>query len=53
MRVGKKPGFFIEEERMFGSQGKRIRDVRVGPDGLVYMLTDEEAGELWRLRPVH
>jgi glucose/arabinose dehydrogenase len=48
----KQPGFFVEQERMFGSQGKRIRDVRVGPDGLVYVLTDEEAGELWRLRPV-
>src|SRR5262245_32266599 len=49
----KQPGFFVEQERMFGSQGKRIRDVRIGPDGLVYILTDEEAGELWRLRPVN
>jgi glucose/arabinose dehydrogenase len=49
----KQPGFFVEQERMFGSQGKRIRDVRVGADGLVYVLTDEEAGELWRLRPVN
>jgi glucose/arabinose dehydrogenase len=47
----KQPGFFVEQERMFGSQGKRIRDVRVGPDGLVYILTDEDAAELWRLRP--
>jgi glucose/arabinose dehydrogenase len=53
MRSAKQPGFFVEEERMFGSQGKRIRDVRVGPDGLVYLLTDEEAAELWRLRPVN
>jgi aldose sugar dehydrogenase len=29
----------------------RIRDVRVGPDGLVYLLTDGEDGGLWRLRP--
>jgi glucose/arabinose dehydrogenase len=36
---------------MFGSEGKRIRDVRMGPDGLVYLLTDEEAAELWRLVP--
>jgi glucose/arabinose dehydrogenase len=29
----------------------RIRDVRQGPDGLVYVLTDEENGELIRLEP--
>jgi glucose/arabinose dehydrogenase len=51
LRPAKEPGFFIEEERMFGSEGKRIRDVRMGPDGLVYLLTDEEAAELWRLVP--
>jgi glucose/arabinose dehydrogenase len=51
LRFNDKPQFFVEEERMFVSQGKRIRDVRVGPDGLVYVLTDEDEGELWRLRP--
>jgi glucose/arabinose dehydrogenase len=51
MRPAKQPGFFVEEERMFGSQDKRIRDLRVGPDGYVYVLTDEEAAELWRLVP--
>jgi aldose sugar dehydrogenase len=30
---------------------KRIRDVRQGPDGLVYVLTDEEDGALIRLEP--
>ncbi len=29
----------------------RIRDVRVGPDGLVYVLTDGADGGLWRLSP--
>jgi glucose/arabinose dehydrogenase len=53
LRPAKQPGFFIEEERMFGSEGKRIRDVRVGPDGFVYLLTDEEAAELWRLVPAN
>lgn len=53
MRPAKQPGFFIEEERMFGSRDKRIRDVRVGPDGLVYLLTDEDEAELLRLRPVN
>ena len=30
---------------------QRIRDVRQGPDGLVYVLTDEENGALIRLEP--
>lgn len=51
MRPAKQPGFFIEEARMFGAYDKRIRDVRVGPDGYVYLLTDEDEAELLRLRP--
>ncbi|MGH8205074.1 MAG: PQQ-dependent sugar dehydrogenase, partial [Steroidobacteraceae bacterium] len=51
MRPAKQPGFFVEEDRMLGSQGRRIRDIRVGPDGLVYILTDEDDAELWRLAP--
>lgn len=30
----------------------RIRDVRQGPDGLLYLLTDERNGELLRLEPL-
>ncbi|MEN8729300.1 MAG: PQQ-dependent sugar dehydrogenase, partial [Desulfuromonadales bacterium] len=30
----------------------RIRDVRQGPDGLLYLLTDENDGALVRLEPV-
>src|SRR5439155_8392117 len=30
---------------------QRIRDVRQGPDGLLYILTDENAGALIRLEP--
>lgn len=30
---------------------ERVRDVRVGPDGLVYVLTDEAEGRILRLRP--
>jgi glucose/arabinose dehydrogenase len=51
LRQGRQPGFFIEEERMFGAAQQRIRDLRVGPDGCVYVLTDEDAAELWRLAP--
>lgn len=43
-----KPG---PQEILLGDLGKRIRDVRVGPDGAVYVLTDHEQGELLRLLP--
>lgn len=32
--------------------GARIRAVEQGPDGLVYVLTDEDDGHVWRLRPL-
>ncbi|MDX2097696.1 MAG: PQQ-dependent sugar dehydrogenase [Leptolyngbyaceae cyanobacterium bins.59] len=31
--------------------GQRVRDVRQGPDGLLYILTDQSDGELIRLEP--
>jgi aldose sugar dehydrogenase len=31
--------------------GARVREVKVGLDGLVYVLTDEEAGRIIQLRP--
>jgi aldose sugar dehydrogenase len=31
--------------------GQRVRDVRQGPDGLLYVLTDESDGRLIRLEP--
>ncbi len=39
------------EERLLENLGKRIRDVRQGPDGYVYVLTDGSGGELLRLLP--
>ncbi|MCB1775316.1 MAG: PQQ-dependent sugar dehydrogenase [Gammaproteobacteria bacterium] len=39
------------EERLFTGELGRIRDVRQGPDGLLYLLTDAGNGELIRLRP--
>jgi glucose/arabinose dehydrogenase len=32
--------------------GQRIRDVRQGPDGLLYLLTDEDAAALLKIEPV-
>ena len=31
---------------------QRIREVRQGPDGLLYLLTDEPAGALLRIEPI-
>jgi glucose/arabinose dehydrogenase len=39
------------EERMLSGELGRIRDVRQGPDGLLYLLTDADSGQLIRLRP--
>jgi glucose/arabinose dehydrogenase len=39
----------VHEERLLGELGKRIRDVRQGPDGYLYVLTDEEDGGLYRV----
>ncbi|WP_024303175.1 PQQ-dependent sugar dehydrogenase [Pseudogulbenkiania sp. MAI-1] len=41
----------VEEERMLRGMLGRIRDVRVGPDGLLYLLTDEDDGKLVRVSP--
>jgi glucose/arabinose dehydrogenase len=40
-----------EEELLHGELG-RIRDVAIGPDGYLYVLTDAAAGALYRLEPV-
>jgi glucose/arabinose dehydrogenase len=40
-----------EEERILADRKQRIRDVRVGPDGYLYVLTDESDGELLRVSP--
>jgi len=31
--------------------GQRVRDIRQGPDGALYLVTDEDAGKLLRLTP--
>lgn len=41
----------VGEERLRFADAKRIRDVRQGPDGELYLLTDEGAGEIWRVAP--
>lgn len=41
----------IRRESLFGDLRQRIRDVREGPDGLLYLLTDEPAGALLVIEP--
>lgn len=45
-------GRVVHEERLLEDALGRIRDVRQGPDGLLYLLTDEDDGRLVRLVPV-
>ena len=41
----------VHEERLLEDFGARIRDVRQGPDGFLYILTDSGDGQLLRLEP--
>lgn len=39
----------VHEERLLGELKSRIRDVRMGPDGYLYVLTDAEDGQLLKV----
>lgn len=41
----------VHEERLLGARGERIRDVREGPDGAIWLLVDADNGKLLRLAP--
>ncbi len=41
----------VAEERLLKGVLGRVRDVRIGPDGLVYLLIDDRNGRLVRLQP--
>src|SRR5206468_354726 len=51
IRLHLENGKVTEEEHLLVERGKRLRDVRQGPDGALYVLTDEDPGELLRLVP--
>lgn len=44
-------GKVVREHKLLVDLGERIRDVRQGPDGLLYVLTDSARGKLIRLQP--
>jgi aldose sugar dehydrogenase len=41
----------VREERLLEGKLGRIRDVRAGPDGYIYLLTDHSRGQIVRLEP--
>jgi glucose/arabinose dehydrogenase len=51
VRLAIKDKKVVGEERLLTDRGKRIRDVRQGPDGSIYVVTDESDGELLKLTP--
>lgn len=50
-RIELKDGKVVAEHKLLADGRARIRDVKQGPDGLLYVLTDEADGKLLRLRP--
>ena len=45
-------GKVTNETRYLGELNERIRDVVQGPDGYLYLLTDNSAGRILRVVPV-
>jgi glucose/arabinose dehydrogenase len=50
VRLEVEPGGKVLHEERYAI-GKRVRDVREGPDGALYLATDEDAGEILRVVP--
>ncbi|WP_255221202.1 PQQ-dependent sugar dehydrogenase [Variovorax boronicumulans] len=50
-RIELKDDKVVAEHKLLADGRARIRDVKQGPDGLLYVLTDESDGKLLRLRP--
>ncbi len=50
-RLELKDGKVVKEERLLQGLRERIRDVRQGPDGALYLLTDNNAGRILRVAP--
>jgi glucose/arabinose dehydrogenase len=41
----------VGEEELLRGRDQRVRDVRQGPDGNLYVVTDEAKGQLWKISP--
>jgi aldose sugar dehydrogenase len=51
VRLEMADGRVTRETRYLGALGERIRDVAQGPDGFVYVVTDNPSGRVLRVRP--
>jgi aldose sugar dehydrogenase len=51
VRLTLENGRVTGEERYLGELGDRIRDVQQGPDGFLYVVTDEDDGRVLRVVP--
>ncbi|WP_374532295.1 PQQ-dependent sugar dehydrogenase [Phenylobacterium sp.] len=51
VRLVLKDGKVVGEERLLKDRGERIRDVVVGPEGALYLVTDAEQGKLLKIVP--
>ena len=51
VRLSTKGEAVTGEERLLTNLGERIRDVRQGPDGFLYLLSDDASGKILRVRP--
>ncbi len=51
VRLSMKDGKVVGEEKLLMDRCKRTKDVRQGPDGLIYVVTDEKPSEILRLVP--
>jgi aldose sugar dehydrogenase len=50
-RLDLEDGRIVGQEILLADRKQRIREVKVGPDGLIYLLTDADEGQLWRIEP--
>lgn len=50
-RIDLENGVPVGQEELFGELGQRIREVRTGPDGFLYLVTDGENGSVLRVEP--
>ena len=51
VRLDRRSGTILSEDRLFEGDLGRIRDVRQGPDGAIWLLTDDPEGSLIRVAP--
>ena len=51
IRLQMRNGRVVGEEKLLEDRCKRTKDVREGPDGAIYVVTDETPSEILRLTP--